>query len=192
MDFLNLWFTGLLHASRAMEALRTRPAPLWGLTAVLVRFVGTSLLVALPLALLDRTPFTPSYIVFIHEENYYRVWLFLLPVFGVFTWLLMSSFAQLLLRLSSHDTDFDRIANVTGMSMLIPMPVVWVWDLAMILTGAYGLVVMAISHTIIQAWETVLGVIGLKCVVGLRTRAAILVAVSINLIYVLMGALFAR
>ena len=192
MDLLNLWFTGLLHPSRAMEALRTRPAPLWGLTAVLVRFVGTSLLVALPLALLDRAPFTRSYIVFIHEENYYRVWLFLLPVFGVFTWLLMSSFAQLLLRLSSHDTDFDRIANVTGMSMLIPMPVVWAWDLAMILTGAYGLVVMAASHTIIQAWETVLGVIGLKRMVGLGTRAAILVAVSINLIYVLMGALFAR
>jgi hypothetical protein len=41
MNFLNLWFTGLLHPPRAMEALRTRPAPLWGFTAVLVRFVGT-------------------------------------------------------------------------------------------------------------------------------------------------------
>lgn len=175
-----------------METLRTRPAPFWGLTAVLVRFVGTSLLVALPLALLGRTPFTPPYLSFIQEEDYYRVLVFLLPVFGVFTWLLMSAFAQLVLRLSSHDTDFDRIANVAGISMLIPMPVVWAWDLTMILTGGYGLVVMAISHSIFQIWETVLGIIGLKRVVGLGTRASVLVAVAINLIYVLMGALFSR
>jgi hypothetical protein len=77
-----------------MEALRTRPAPFWGLKAVLVRFVGTSLLVALPLALLERTPFQPSYLVFIKEENYYRMLVFLFPVFGVFTWLLMSSCAH--------------------------------------------------------------------------------------------------
>jgi hypothetical protein len=124
MDFLALWFTGLLHPLRAMEALRTRPAPLWGLTAVLVRFVGTSLLVTLPLALLGRTPFTPSYLEFIRTDEYYRVWVFVLPLFGVVTWLLMSSFAQLVLRLSAHHTDFDRIANVVGMAMLIPMPAV--------------------------------------------------------------------
>jgi hypothetical protein len=192
MDFLHLWFTGLLHPSRAMDVLKARPAPAWGGTAVVVRFVGTSLLVTLPLALLGRTPFTSSYIKFIHDASYYRVWLFLLPLFGLFTWLLMSAVAQLLLRLSCHHTDFDQIANVTGMSMLIPMPVVWAWDLTMIMTGGYGLVVMAISHTIVQAWETVLGVIGLRRVLGLGIRAAILVAVTINLIYVLMGALFAR
>ena len=62
MDFPRVWLTGLLHPSTAMETLRTRPAPFWGLKAVLVRFVGTSLLVALPLALLKRTPFQPSYL----------------------------------------------------------------------------------------------------------------------------------
>ena len=192
MDFLNLWFTGLLHPSRAMETLRTRPAPFWGLQAVLLRFVGTSLLVSLPLALLGRVPFEPSYIEFIQEKHYYTVLVFMFPVFGIIAWLLMSSFAHLILRLSSHHTDFDQIANVAGMSMLIPMPIVWVWDLTMIMTGAYGLVTMGISHTIIQIWETIIGTIGLKRVVGLRTRTAILVAIAINLIYVLMGGFFSR
>jgi hypothetical protein len=154
MTFLKAWLSGLLHPARAMDALRTRTAPHWGLVAVLVRFVGTVLFVALPLALLGCTPFTPSYLEFIRTEEYYRVWVYLFPLFGVFTWLLMFAFAELVLRLSSHQTTFDHIANVVGKAMLIPMPMVWVWDLTMILTGGYSLVVMAVSHTIFQMWET--------------------------------------
>jgi len=175
-----------------MEALRTRPAPFWGLKAVLVRFVGTSLLVALPLALLERTPFQPSYLVFIKDESYYLMLVFLFPVFGVFTWLLMSSCAHVGLRLLSRQTEFDRIANVIGISMLIPMPIVWVWDLTMVVTGAYALAPMAVSHTLFQIWETALGVLGLKRVIGLNTRTSVSVAIGVNLIYVLMGALFSR
>jgi hypothetical protein len=192
MDFLRVWLTGLLHPSTTMEALRTRPAPFWGLKAVTVRFVGTSLLVALPLALLERTPFHPSYLVFIKDENYYLMLVFLFPVFGVFTWLLMSSCAHVGLRLFSRQSEFDLIANVIGISMLIPMPIVWVWDLTTIVTGAYALAPMAVSHTLFQTWETALGVLGLKRVIGLNTRTSVFVAIGVNLIYVLMGALLSR
>jgi len=192
MDFLRVWLTGLLHPSTTMEALRTRTAPFWGLKAVLVRFVGNSLLVALPLALLKRTPFQPSYLIFIKDENYYLVLVFLFPVFGVFIWLLMSSCAHVGLRPFSRQTEFDRIANVIGMSMLIPMPIVWVWDLTMIVTGAYALAPMAVSHTLFQVWETALGALGLKRVIGLDTRTSVFVAIGVNLIYVLMGAIFSR
>jgi hypothetical protein len=154
--------------------------------------VGTSLLVALPLALLERTPFQPSYLVFIKDENYYLMLVFLFPVFGIFTWLLMSSCAHVGLRLCSCQTEFDLIANVIGISMLIPMPIVWIWDLTMIVTDAYALVPMAVSHTLFQTWETALGVLGLKRVIGLNTRTSVLVAIGVNLIYVLMGALFSR
>jgi hypothetical protein len=192
MDFLRVWLTGLLHPSTTMEALRTRPAPFWGLKAVTVRFVGTSLLVALPLSLLERTPFHPSYLVFIKDENYYLMLVFLFPVFGVFTWLLMSSCAHVGLRLFSRQSEFDLIANVIGISMLIPMPIVWVWDLTTIVTGAYALAPMAVSHTLFQTWETALGVLGLKRVIGLNTRTSVFVAIGVNLIYVLMGALLSR
>jgi hypothetical protein len=175
-----------------METLRAKPAPFWGLKAVLVRFVGTSLLVALPLALLERTPFQPSYFVFIKDENYYLMLVFLFPVFGVFTWLLMSSCAHVGLRLLSRPTEFDQIANVIGRSMLIPMPIVWVWDLTMIVTGAYALAPMAVSHALFQVWETALGALGLKRAIGLDTRTSVSIAMGVNLIYVLMGALFSR
>ena len=192
MGFLRVWFTGIVHPAGAMEALRTRPAPFWGLGAVLVRFVLTSLSVALPLALLRRTPFQPSYLSFIPGESYYLVLVFAFPLFGVVTWLLMSGCAHLLLRLSSHQTDFDQVANIVGMSMLIPIPIVLAWDLVMILAGTYQLATMASSHSLFQVWETVLGIVGFKRVLDLGTRPAILIAIVINLVYVLMGALFSR
>jgi hypothetical protein len=192
VDFLREWLTGILHSSRTLDAWGARPAPSWGFKAVLVRFVGTSLLVALPLALLGRTPFQPSYIEFIPEEEYYKVLVFLFPLFGIITWLLMSSCAHVALRLSSHRTDFDQIANVLGICMLIPMPIVWAWDVTMIITGAYSMGTMAPSHTLFQVWETALGFVGLKRIVGLDARTALFTAVGVNLLYVLMGAFFSR
>jgi hypothetical protein len=192
MDILRVAITGIFHPSTAMDALRTRPAPFWGLGAVLVRFTGTSLLVALPLALLGRTPFQPSYLEFLPEERYYTVLVFLFPVFGIIAWLLMSSFAHVALRLNSRQTNFDQIANVIGLSMLIPMPIVWTWDVAMIIAGSYGLVTMAISHSLFQVWEIFLGFLGLKRVLGLDSPTSLLIAIVVNLVYVLMGALFSR
>jgi hypothetical protein len=192
MDFLRVWLTGIVKPAQAMEALKPQPAPLWGLAAVLVRFILTSLFVALPLALLRRTPFQPSYLAFIPEESYYLALIFTFPLFGVVTWLLMSGCAHLLLRFSSHHTDFDQVANIVGMSMLIPVPIILAWDLSMILADAYELVTMAPSHSLFQVWETILGIVGFKCVLGLGTRPAVLVAITANLIYVLTGALFSR
>jgi hypothetical protein len=162
------------------------------LAAVLVRFILTSLFVALPLTLLGRTPFQPPYLTGIPEERYYLLLVFAFPLFGVVTWLLMSGCAHLLLRFSSNPTDFDRVANIVGMSMLIPVPVILAWDLVMILSNTYRLATMAPSHSLFQVWETTLGILGFKRVLGLGTRPAILVAIVINLIYVLMGALFSR
>jgi len=49
-----------------------------------------------------------------------------------------------------------------------------------------------VSHTLFQAWETALGALGLERVMGLNTRTSVSVAIGVNLIYVLMGALFSR
>jgi hypothetical protein len=192
MDILRVAIAGIFHPATAMDALKARPAPSWGLRAVLVRFIGASVFVTLPLALLGRTPFAPSCLTFIPDERYYTVLVFLLPVFGIIAWLLMSSCAHVALRLCSRRTDFDQIANVIGLSMLIPMPIVWTWDLAMIIAGTYGLAVMAISHSLFQVWEIFLGFLGLKRVLGLDSPAALGIAIAANLVYVLMGALFSR
>ena len=192
MDLVKWWLTAIVRPARAMDDLGRQRTPHWGLRAVLIRFVGTSLFVALPLALLARKPFQQSYLTFVQEEHYYWLLVFLFPAFGLAVWLLMAAFAHVTLRMTSLPTDFDQVANIIGMSMLTPMLVVWVWDATMVWTGAYGLTAMAISHSAFQVWETVLGVLGFERVLGLRRRSAVLVAVSANLIYVLMGALISR
>ncbi len=62
MRFLRLWITGIIKPSMAYEDLRERPAPLWGLFAVLVRFIGTSVTTVLFLHLTGQHPFRPPYL----------------------------------------------------------------------------------------------------------------------------------
>jgi len=192
MAFVQVWVSGLFNPSRAFEELKGKPAPLWGFLAVLIRFVVTSLTTTLALYLLGREPFYPSFLTFLPTGSYYAVLVFTFPLFGVVTWLLMGAVAYLILRLSRRESDFDQVLNVIGMGMLIPMPVMWLWDWTMIGLDAYKLPTMAVSHAVVQMWETGVEAVGLKRVLGLKVSLAIGVAVVINLVYVLMGAIFAR
>lgn len=125
MNFLQVWLAGLSSPSRAFEELQSKPAPLWGLWAVLVRFTGTSLTTILALHLLGRVPFAPSSLTFLAAENYYAAEIFFLLLFGLAAWLMMSSITHVVLRLGGKASDFDRILNVVGVGMLTPMPAVW-------------------------------------------------------------------
>jgi hypothetical protein len=119
--------------------------------------------------------------------DFVKVWLV-----GLVAWLLMSSSGYLLLRLSGQNADLDRTAYVVGMSMLTPIPVVWAWDLAKILSGRYGLEVMAVSHALFQVWEITLGAVGFRRVLGARIWLSIVVATATNLVFVAMGAFLSR
>ncbi|MBM3240584.1 hypothetical protein FJZ31_30235 [Candidatus Poribacteria bacterium] len=123
MNFVQVWFLGIINPSRMFDELKSRPAPLWGFCAVLIRFVFTSLTTILALYLLGRVPFVPSNLAFLTTENYYSAEIFFLPIFGLVAWLLMSSSAHIVLRLAGKASDFDQILNIVGMGMLIPMPV---------------------------------------------------------------------
>jgi hypothetical protein len=78
------------------------------------------------------------------------------------------------------------------MSMLIPMPLLWLWDWAMIGLERYTLVTMAPSHAVVQLWEAALGAIGFRRILRLSRVAAIALALVVNLVFVLLGSLFAR
>ncbi len=192
MTFIRVWALGIFSPLRAFEALKGKPAPLWGLWAVLIRFVVTSLTTTLALCLLGREPLVPSYLTFVPTTNYYAVLLFTFPLFGVAAWLLMSAVAYLMIRLIGREVDFDQVLNVVGIGMVIPMPVVWLWDWTMIGLDAYRLPTMAVSHAVFQMWETGIEAVGLRRVVGVKAPVAVGVAVVINLVYVLAGAIFAR
>jgi hypothetical protein len=192
MDFLGLWLQGIIRPARAFDRLKGKPAPQWGLEAVLIRFVVTALTTTLALLLLGRDPFWPSYLTFLPPERYYVVWVIAFPIFGLATWLLMGSIGHLALRLAGRQSDVDQVLNIVGMAMLIPMPLLWLWDWTMIALDAYQVATMAPSHALVQLWEAALGAVGFRRILGLGPGTALALAVAINLVFVLLGSLFSR
>jgi hypothetical protein len=190
--FLRLWAIGLVHPTRAFVELGERPAPWWGLWAVTVRFVVTTLTTTLALLLLGRRPFTPPYLTFVGPDRYYLAELLFLPVFGLAIWLLMGAVAHLALRLGGHPGNFDRVLNVVGVGMLVPMAPLWVADWAMIATDTFRLPQAAVVHAIAELWESLLFAAGFHVVLGLPTRAAVALGVALGVVYVGMAMVFVR
>lgn len=174
------------------DFLVEQPAPLIGLYAVLIRFVLTACTTTADLLFLGRKPFVPSCVTFIPTDHYYQVLVFVFPVFGVVVWLLMSSVAHLIIRLSRKKSSFDLILNIVGIGMLVPMPFVWLWDWTMIGCNTYTMPVMAFSHTIFQIWETGIEAVGFKKILNLSTGYAIILSIIINCVFIGCGALFVR
>jgi hypothetical protein len=193
MSFIRIWFQGIVNPSRAFDELQKKPAPSWGLWAILVRFVPTALTSLLALRLLGRTPFEPSYLTFLSTENYYKVEIFFLPVFGLVAWLLGSAVVHLCLRLSGRPSHFDQILNVTGFGLLIVMPAVWLLDWLSIAFHIYGGSVTPLIHSLISLWEIVLIGIGLSKTEDLRFWPACLLGLVVKGgIYIPLAIIFVR
>lgn len=192
MTFLRIWLLGLTKPSHLFDELRHKPAPMWGLWAVLIRFVVTSLTTTLALYLLGRLPFAPSRLTFLPMENYYRAEIFFLPLWGLGIWLLMASIAHVFIRLAGKGSNFDQILNVIGMGMLVPMPAVWLFDWTAIGFSFYTMMPMAISHSVFQLWEVGIEATGFNRLLGLRLPFAVMVAIAINVVYVLLAMTFIR
>lgn len=192
MTFLRIWLLGLTKPSRMFDELRQKPAPFWGLWAVLIRFIVTSLTTTLALYLLGRLPFAPSRLTFLPVEDYYRAQILFLPLWGLGIWLLMASMAHVFIRLARKRSNFDQILNVIGMGMLVPMPAVWLFDWTAIGSSFYTMMPMAISHSVFQLWEVGIEATGLNKLLGLRLPVAVTVPIVINVVYVLLAMTFIR
>jgi hypothetical protein len=174
-----------------MQALPGAGGPRLGLRAVLTRFLVTDLIETLPQALLGRRPFTPTRLP-IPPERHYRIQLLYLPAFGVAVWLLMGGAAHSLLRLSGHDADLGRVLDVVGLGMLVPMPPLWAADVAMLATNSFRLPGPAVTHALVQLWETALFAVGLHTVLGVPWALAALAGATASGVYVLLGARLVR
>jgi hypothetical protein len=192
MNFVRVWLFGVIHPARSLDELKDKPAPQWGLWAVLIRFVTTALIETFPLYLLGREPFAPSYLTFLSTKDYYKAEVFFLPLFGLALWLLMSGLAHVLVRVAGKGSDMDRILNIVGLGMLIPMPVLWACDIAMIALNIFVLPWSAISHATVQLWEASLEALGFIRLLRLRILPAILLALVINALYIGLANIFAR
>jgi hypothetical protein len=144
------------------------------------------------LYLLGRLPFAPSRLTFLPMEHYYRAEILFLPLWGLGIWLLMASLAHVFIRLTRKGSNFDQILNVIGMGMLVPMPAVWLFDWTAIGFSFYPMMPMAVSHSVFQLWEVGIEATGLSKLLGLRLPVAVMVAIAINVVYVLLAMTFIR
>jgi len=193
ISFLKIWIKGITRPKRAFAELTEKPAPHWGLYAVLIRFVVTSLTSILALYMLAQTPFEPSYLTFLSAGDYYRAEIFFLPAFGVTAWLLGGAVTHLILRLTGKDSNFDWILNVIGFGLLIPMPVLWILDWSTIALNIYGGMLTPVIHALISIWEITLFGIGLSKMRTLDLRWALLLGLLIKGgIYIPLAMIFVR
>ena len=194
MSFIRLWVTGYLHPGRAFEALREKPAPLWGLVAVLLRGAILALLWFLPRARMGLQPSMPSGLAAIPTETYYWSSLWLFPVFELAKWLLLGAVAHLILRLAGKPNDYDAILNVTGVAAIIIEPVLLAWDWIAFAAGwGESAVFMGLSHAVIAwPWGLALAAIGFKKVLGLPARITVPLMLLIDLLFLPLAATFLR
>ncbi len=179
-----VWIRGAMHPVEAMRSLPANGAPRVGLACVITRFAVQDLVETLPLAVLGRPPFMPAKVP-VRPEHHYRAQLVFLPLFGLGEWLLMSGAAHAVLRLTGQQSDARRVMDVVGVGMLIPMPLLWVGDAALIAVGRFGMPALAFINVPVQAWETTLFGIGLHTALHVPWRNAAPAAFAASTAYVL-------
>ena len=186
-EFVRVWGTGLRHPSRALDEVAHKPAPWWGLAAVTVRFGITSLTTVELLRRKRRSPFWRSYLPFLPAERYYAAERFFLPAFGLGAWLAMGGLAHGVLHRSGKPASFARVLNLVGMGMLIPMPPLWIWDWSMIALDRDHLPEMAVSHTVVEAWEAAIFAVGFHRVMGLPWGRALALGHGLGGLYIALA-----
>ena len=192
MHLFSLWIDGITKPFKMAARLSDSPAPAVGLAAVLIRFAATSLTSILSLYLLGRLPFVPSELTMLPTERYYLAEMFFLPLWGLAIWTLMGSFVYLCLRFTRARSQYDKILNIIGMGMLVPMPFLWIWDWAAISFNIYTVTNQAITHSVAQAWETTIQAVCYARVLKARLPLAVALAVLSNALYVVLAMHFIR
>ena len=192
MDFVHVWLSGITNPRRAVEQLRGQPAPHCGLRYMLMRWAGTVLTTGLLALALKRGAPQQSYLTFLPTEAYRVAGLFISPAFGCGIWLLMSALVHLIFRLGGEESDLDPILNIVGWGMLVVMPVVWLWDWAMLALNSFRVATLAPVHSVVQVWETALEALGFHRILGVKASLAVVAAVIANIIFVLLAMVFIR
>lgn len=190
-DLARWWARGLVNPVAVMRALPDAGWPKAGMVAVVTRFTVQDLVQTLPLALWGRRPFIPAKLP-IRPGHHYRAQLVFLPVFGMGQWLLMGGTVHGLLRLTGQRPDLSRVLDVIGVGMLIPMPPLWVCDMALIAADRFRLPELAIVNPTVQLRETALFGIGLRTVLGISWPRAMSAGLAASVVYVLGASRFLR
>jgi hypothetical protein len=174
MDFVRVWLTGYYNPARAMEQLRSSPAPHWGFYGQLLRAAMDALLLYLPLAIMGLVPPTSSYVSALPTEQYYLHLVWLAPLVLAAEWVLGSGFVHLVLRLSGRQSDFDQLLNIGGMVALIVGTFILLWDWVWFSVGGVDQYFLGFTHLAISMWAVVIGAIGMKKILGVPSWLGLL------------------
>ncbi|MFH1084750.1 MAG: hypothetical protein V1772_03160 [Chloroflexota bacterium] len=192
MSFLRLWVLGYRSPARYAEALRSAPAPRWGLYAVIARGLMGGLLLYLPLQLMGRVPPLRSYLAFLPTERYYGALVWLGPLVFLAHWLMAGGLTHVVLRLSGRASDMDVILNLSGMTALVVATILLAWDWLILALGWGNQYALGISHLIIDGWAIALSVVGLKRLLGVPTWLGIALNLVVIALWMPFGIMFMR
>lgn len=185
-----LWWLGILHPSRAFDAIRTKPAPAWGFWILVVFNLAISLTTDLARWLLGDPPLLESWLTFLPNQDYLFAELFFLPVLRVLLALLGAGVIHVFLRLVNQPSDYDTQVNLGGMTYLIVMPVILVSDWILLIVGHYELSLY--THPLSIFWSIPLGVIGVRRLLGVGLSYALVGVLLSFVLSVPFLSIFAR
>ncbi len=193
MNLFKVWFFTIINPDKAFNVLLNKPKPFWGLYAILIRFITTSLTSIFILFIMDKKPFQPSYLTFLSNENYYKYEIIFLPIFGLAVWLLSGNLIHLILKIFKKESDNDWILNVIGWGLLTVMPFVWILDWTCMFLNYYNLIVAATIHSIISLWEIILFAIGFNKIKGLKIFPSFILGLIVKCgVYIPLAIIFIR
>jgi len=193
MNLIQLWWTAMVHPSRAFEEVRKKPAPLWAFQVLLVFNLLISLTTNLARVLSGGKVLLPSWLTFLPDDRYLFAQLFFLPLLRMASWLLGSAIIHLGIRISGRPGDFDRVLQVGGVQYLVVMPYTFLVDWTTLAFGIYGIGLIGIVHGGVDlVWSLTLQTIGLRVLVGLDTKLALGLSVISEAVTLPLLALLAR
>jgi len=192
MDFIQVWFLGYLNPRKYVDALQNKPAPHWGLYALILRSLADALLLYLPLAVMGRRPPTPSFLTFIATDKYYQALIWLTPLVFLMQWLLGSAVIHLTLRLGKQKSNMDQILNLTGMSSIVIAAVLLVWDWFWYFLGGMNQYVLGVSHLLMDIWWFVLIVTGLNRNMEIPKKYGVVVSILAFIVAFPFAVIFMR
>jgi len=193
MNYFQLYVTAVLHPARAFDEIRSRPAPLWAFKVLLFFNLLISATSTLARYLLGQGVLMPSALTFLPDEHYLLAQIFFLPVVRMADWLLSAAIIHLGIRLAGKPSNMDQILNIAGVIYLVVMPYTFLVDWTLIALNAFNSQVVVGLHGVVDlVWSLALQVIGLRRLLGIETKLALIVSLISSAVGMPLLALLAR
>jgi hypothetical protein len=194
MSFTRIFLNSYLHPRRAMDALAELKNPRFGALYTLIRWTMLSLLFYLPFYLLKFEPISPAYLQIFDTREYFLYAVFIMPVFGILSWIYLSGAGYVFLRLLGYPVEFDKLLNLGGLLNLTIGVVLLLFDWLMVAINFHtNANFMGIAHLVIaDPWSITLTAIFYKKHFGVPVWVTVLLGILVRILYIPVALIFIR